>query len=102
MLFVYTTTKDKESAAELVHEVIDKKLAARANSWPVESVYFWEGEKVSANHYMIMFITHNDQIHDLGACIVAKHSTTVPMIARTEVDMVNNAYQLWVNKTMGM
>ena len=86
----------------LANEVIDLKLAARANFWPVESIYYWEGVKETANHFMVMFTTHNDEAHDLESHIIAKHSITVPMIARTQVDMVNEAYQLWVNETLGM
>lgn len=102
MLFVYTTTKNRETAEILVNEAIDSKLAARANFWPISSVYVWEGEKKSVEHYMIMFTTHSAQVHDLESRIVAKHPETVPLIARCNVDLVNNAYQLWVNETLGM
>jgi periplasmic divalent cation tolerance protein len=102
MLFVYTTTQDKEKTQALVDEVIDRKLVARANFWPINSTYFWEGEKRSVERYMVMFTTHSAMAHDLEASIIASHSGTVPLIARTEVDMVNNAYQKWVNETLGM
>lgn len=102
MIFVSTTIKNKDEAEALVDEVINAKLAACADFWPVQSVYNWEGEKQSVAQYLIVFTTHNVQAPELEARIIAKHPYAVPMIARTNVDQVNNAYQLWVNETLGM
>lgn len=102
MIFVYTTIKDREDADALASEVIELKLAACVDMWPIKSVYIWEGKQISLPQYMVMCTTHSVKAADLEAHIVAKHPYTVPLIARTNIDVVNNAYQRWVSDTLDL
>ena len=41
---VYTTTPDEKCAEEIAKQVVEAKLAACCNFWPVRTVYSWKGE----------------------------------------------------------
>lgn len=99
MLFIYTTIKEKTDVQALAEEVINAKLAACADYWPTHSTYLREGKTVSVDQYMVVFTTHSEYASELEAYITAKHPYTVPMVARTQIDVINNAYQQWANET---
>jgi periplasmic divalent cation tolerance protein len=102
MIFLYTTVPTKEVAEKLSDEAIDKNLAACVDMWPIQSKYMWEGKKVSVEQYMVMFTTHSSLATQLETYIVLGHPNNIPLVARTEIDIINNAYQEWVSATLGL
>ena len=46
MAFVYITCKDKKEARKISRFLLEKKLIACANIFPIESMYRWEGKMV--------------------------------------------------------
>ncbi len=99
MIYIHTTIKNIEDAQALATEVISAKLAACVDYFPVKSTYLWEGKVETVEQYLMTFITHSEYAADLEARIEAKHSYAVPLIARTQIDIINNTYQEWANNT---
>ena len=102
MIFLYTTVPTKEAAEKLSDESITQSLTACVDFWPIRSKYMWEGQKVDTEQYMMMFTTHSKLATQLEVYIKENHPHNVPMVARTEIDVMNNAYQEWVNSVLNL
>ncbi|MGY4884894.1 MAG: divalent cation tolerance protein CutA, partial [Nanobdellota archaeon] len=44
MVFIYTTCATQEEAKSLAKLIIDKKLGACVDYWPINSIYNWQGK----------------------------------------------------------
>lgn len=102
MIFIHTTVPTQEGADTLSDAAIDQKLAACVDIYPVRSKYLWEGVKQDVEQYMLVFTTHSELAPELEKYIKANHPHDVPLVARTAIDVVNNAYQEWVNSVLGL
>ena len=52
---VYTTAPDEKTAEALSKAIIEKKLGACCNFWPVRTIYSWEGKmKDDTEHVMLI------------------------------------------------
>jgi periplasmic divalent cation tolerance protein len=101
MIFVYTSVNKQDSAKKLAHDAIDNKLAACVDFWPMHSVYEWKGEKVDVDQYMMMFTTHSHLAPKLEDLMSQEHPYSVPMVARVQLDVVNEVYKHWVGDQIG-
>mgnify|MGYP001618079311 CR=1 FL=1 len=92
---VYFTTKDKKEAEKIGKALIEKKLIACVNIFPITSFYVWKGKLVKDKEYAIIAKT------TVGFKIVEKaikklHSYKIPCICKYDV-VVNKEYEKWVN-----
>src|SRR5205809_7907358 len=53
----YVTAPDRATARDIARAVLDRRLAACANLWPVESVYRWHGRREETNEFVVVFKT---------------------------------------------
>ena len=53
----YVTAPDRETARTIARVVVERRLAACANYWPVESRYWWEGTQEETSEFVIIFKT---------------------------------------------
>ncbi len=98
MVFIYTTCKDMEEAKRLGKLIIDKKMAACVDFWPVESMYMWEGKMTDASQIMMMITTFESKLQDVDDLISQNHSYSVPLIAGVDVRRISRPYKEWMNE----
>ncbi len=97
IIFIYVTCKDGAQAETIAHAVVEKKLAACANIFPVmTSVYTWEGQIRSDNEAVLILKTTNDQFKAVEEAVRTLHSYDTPCIAALNVTDVNDAYRAWL------
>src|SRR5437879_8211245 len=63
----YVTAPDRETARTIARVVIEGRLAACANYWPVESRYWWRGAQEETNEFVIIFTTRRSLVRKLIA-----------------------------------
>ncbi|MGW1073233.1 divalent-cation tolerance protein CutA [Streptomyces sp. NPDC002537] len=94
---VVTTTTDAEEAARtLAAELIDERLAACAQVYPISSVYRWEGKVEQAQEWRVDFKTRGDLVNQLAARIGELHAYETPEIIAVPVVAGSAAYLSWV------
>ncbi|MCX5206575.1 divalent-cation tolerance protein CutA [Streptomyces sp. NBC_00237] len=94
---VLTTTTDSEAKAdELAARVIDERLAACAQVYPVHSVYRWEGKVERAREWRVDFKTRGELVDELAARVGELHDYDVPEIVAVPVLAGSPAYLEWV------
>ncbi|MGW3073069.1 MULTISPECIES: divalent-cation tolerance protein CutA [unclassified Kitasatospora] len=95
---VVTTTHDDETKArELAAAVVRDRLAACAQVYAINSVYWWDGDVQNEGEWRIDFKTRADLADRLAARIGELHSYDTPEIIGVPVVTGSNAYLDWVN-----
>ena len=92
---VYTTFGDEASAAACCEKLLQERLIACANVFPVQSSYWWGGEIAREGEYVAILKTASSCLEALELKILEIHPYQVPCIIRLEVQ-VNQAYEEWV------
>jgi periplasmic divalent cation tolerance protein len=94
---VVTTTHESEAAArELAASVVRARLAACAQVYPIQSIYWWDGAVQDSPEYRVDFKTRADLSPQLTAFISTHHTYDTPEIIATPVATGSPAYLTWL------
>ncbi|MEV6972614.1 divalent-cation tolerance protein CutA [Kitasatospora sp. NPDC093806] len=96
-LVVTTTHDDEAGARELAAAVVRERLAACAQVYPIQSVYWWDGEIQDSAEWRIDFKTRADLGGRLATFITERHSYDTPEVVGVPVVTGSTAYLDWVN-----
>jgi len=92
------TAKDLAEAKKIAGRLLEKKLIACANFFPVESMYSWKGKVVEAKECIILAKTTDSGFERIEKEVKAMHGYDVPAIYSWKADKVSRLYSDWVNK----
>ena len=93
---LYVPCKSKEEASSIATALIEKRLVACANIFPVSSVYRWKGKVESANEHVLLLTTRKSLVGKAREAITKLHSYGVPAILEIPVLSANATYAGWV------
>lgn len=74
---------------------IENKLAACSNTFPIQSMYPWEGQLQVDQEFVLILKTFPELIISLKSLIEKHHSYKVPCIIHWETE-VNDEYGTWM------
>lgn len=97
MVFIYSTCRDVEEARRLSKLIVEKKIAACVNMWPIESCYIWEAAMKCENEYALLIKTNESKVQDIEDIIHQNHSYSTPIVAAIDVKRINRAYREWMS-----
>ena len=95
-ILIYVTHKNLEEAKKIASVLLDKKLIACANFFPIESAYFWKGKIEDAKEYVSLLKTRKENWNKVKLEIKRVHPYETPCILKIEVE-ANEDYEKWVN-----
>ena len=93
---VYITAKNRAEARKLAMLALDMRLAACANLFPIDSIYWWKGKKEHAKEVAILFKTRAALVKRLIAGLRKAHSYDVPCIVAWPILEGNRDYLDWI------
>jgi periplasmic divalent cation tolerance protein len=95
---VITNLPDRDSAAKLAHDLIERRLAACVNILsPCRSVYRWQGKTEDAEEFPLLIKTTRERYAELEAAIRAGHPYELPEIIAISLARGLPAYLEWVD-----
>ena len=97
MILVYTVCSDREEATRIARLLLERRLAACANMFPIESLYWWQGQIVEDNEHVLIAKTRPECYSLLAESIRSVHSYEVPAIIRLPVAEADTQYLAWLN-----
>ena len=97
-IIVQVSAGSVEEARKIAHAVIERKLVACAQFFPIHSVYTWEGNVESDDEQLILMKTRRDVYSELEACIQDVHCYDVPEILAVPVVAGSQAYLSWIDE----
>lgn len=95
MILIYVTHKNKKAAKKVVAHLLEKRLIACANIYPIDSIYRWEGKVVSDSEYVTLLKTQKKNWKKLKAEVKKIHPYDVPCIIKIKAE-ANKAYANWI------
>ena len=78
--------------------ILNKKLGACIDWWPIQTMYHWEGEIKKHEEIMMMITTFEPKIETVSDLIATHHSYSVPLIGTVDVRRINRPYKEWMSK----
>ena len=95
-VMIYITCKDEDEAVEISRALLDKRLVACANMFPVRSLYRWEGKMEDEGEVAVLYKSRAELAGRVTEEIRALHSYDVPCIEVVKVEGGNPDYLKWV------
>ena len=95
MVLIYITCKDKKEAKKISKYLLEKKLIACSNMFPIESMYWWKGKIEEANEVVILAKTLEKNYEKIKEEVKKIHSYEVPAILMIKAE-ADFEYEKWV------
>lgn len=96
LITVHTTVATHDDARRMARAVVERKLAACAQVWEIESFYCWQGETKHAPEWRVALKTTTDRYAALESAIRELHTYELPDIHAVPIEQVSAEYGAWV------
>lgn len=92
---VYITHETKKHACIFGQQIVERKLAACYNVFPIKSMFWWNQALESTDEWVTLLKTSKDSLPLLREAAQQLHPYQVPCIMSWEVE-VNDEYGKWI------
>ena len=99
MTLVYITCKDEKEARKISLHLLEKRLIACANIFPIKSMYWWNNKVVNDKENVVIAKTNNKNFKKVAAEVKKMHSYAIPCILRLNAT-ANKEYEQWAGKEL--
>jgi len=97
---IITTTPNKELAKKIAKMLVEKRLAACGQMFPIESIYHWQG-KINEDNEIMLFIKSKTELLDkIKALIIENHTYEVPEIIQIPITDGLPDYLKWIDESL--
>jgi len=95
---LYATARNEKEAVRIAARLLQKKLVACANIFPVRSLYRWKGRISDENEFVIVMKTRKSLVPKSIEEAARIHSYEVPCLVSYEMDKGLPAYLNWIDE----
>ncbi|MDX1940256.1 MAG: divalent-cation tolerance protein CutA [Saprospiraceae bacterium] len=92
---IYITHNSEAEAKRMSDHLLQQKLVACANIFPISSAYWWEGMIQYEGEWVSIVKTILENWEKVKSAVEKVHSYDVPCIMKIEVE-ANEAYEQWI------
>lgn len=85
-ILVYITNPTKEVSDKIAVYLLEKRLIACANIFPVDSKFLWKSKIQRAREWMLIAKTQNNKFKKLVEEVKRHHPYEVPVIEKIDAD----------------
>jgi periplasmic divalent cation tolerance protein len=96
MISIVTTLHKKEDAVRIGKGLLEKRLIACYNLWPIESAYWWKGKILEEPETMMMLKTQAKHFDEISFYIKEQSGYEIPDIFMLKPDQVFPSFDKWV------
>ncbi|MFM2313458.1 MAG: hypothetical protein RLZZ04_2734 [Cyanobacteriota bacterium] len=97
---VLVTVASLAEGKAIAISLIEAKLAACVNLFPLDSIYLWEGKINQEQEYQLIIKTDLNKFDELGAKIKTLHSYEVPEIIALPIINGSKTYLDWLGSSL--
>lgn len=94
---IISTCPDKGSAQRIAEMLVEAKLAACVQVFPIESMYVWQGKVCNENECMLFIKTEAALFDRISAAVKGAHPYEVPEIIQIPVTDGLPEYLSWIS-----
>ena len=95
---VTTTCANEDETDKIATVLINNKLAACAQMFPVSSRYVWKGELCKDSEILLLIKCRRDKYDEIEKTILENHSYELPEIILTPVEGGYSKYLQWIDE----
>lgn len=99
IILVYITNPTKKEAERIAGRLLDKKLIACANIFPIESFYWWKGRKKKDNEFVLIGKTLENNFKKIEKETEKIHSYETPCVLKIQA-VANGKYYKWLKSVL--
>ncbi len=96
-ILIYVTHENEEQAKKITTHLLQKKLIACANFFPINSVYWWKGKIEHSPEIVTILKTKKENWDKVKSEIEQIHPYETPCIMKITVE-ANKEYEQWISK----
>lgn len=96
MILILVTFPNKAEAVKIGEAILDKKLAACWNLFPVDSNYRWKGKIAKDKELLMIIKTKDANFSKIESFIRKNHSYEIPEIVSINTKDVTKPYLAWL------
>ncbi|MCK4973199.1 MAG: divalent-cation tolerance protein CutA [Candidatus Heimdallarchaeota archaeon] len=93
---IKTSVSSFEEAENLAQKLVENKLAACVQYFPIKSIYRWKGNIEKSEEHVLLIKTSSSRRDLIVKTIQKIHSYELPEIVMLEKDFVTEEYSFWV------
>lgn len=97
---VTSTCADKESAKAIAGLLVERRLAACVQIFPIESLYVWQGGVCDDNEVILLIKSKPELFDEIAAVIKENHSYEVPEVVQLPITGGLPEYLRWIDETV--
>jgi|SRR6185369_10832068 len=94
---IYVTHENEEAAKKIGTHLLEKRLIACANYFPIQSSYWWNEKIQNAEEIVSLFKTRKENWEKVRDEIKSMHPYETPCIIRLDLE-ANTEYETWVQE----
>ncbi len=97
MELTYITCKDIAEAKKISKKLLDEKLIACSNMFPISSMFHWKGKLVEEDEVVLLCKSSRTEFQSLIKVVEGMHSYDIPCIERISSEG-SEKFEQWVRK----
>ncbi len=96
---IYITTGSEDEARRIGRTLVEEKLAACVNIFPIESIYRWQGNIEEEGEVAMFVKTRGELVDQVIDRVKELHSYEVPCIVSLPIAKGNPDYLKWIEES---
>lgn len=96
---IYITNENEVEAQKIADALMEQRLIACANLFPIQSVYWWQGAIQKEGEWVALVKTVGENWQAVQDLVEQLHPYEVPCMMKTEVS-ANAAYEQWIRNSV--
>jgi periplasmic divalent cation tolerance protein len=97
---VYITAGTLEEAKRIGRKLIEERLAACVNIFPITSIFRWKNSIEESGEFGIIVKTTSAKGKDIEKCVKEIHSYEVPCVISFRMDQGSEDYLKWIEESV--
>ena len=97
LFFIYITNPSQEEAKKIARHLLEKRLIACANFFPITSLYWWEGKITDDSECVMIAKTAKEKWDAVKAEVEKMHPYQVPCIVALPAES-NTKFGQWLKE----
>jgi periplasmic divalent cation tolerance protein len=97
MILIYSTFGNKKGTERIGERLVQKKLAACVNIFPISSIYRWQGKIVKDKEFAMIIKTKKTNFRMIERFISENHGYKTPCVIEIPIARAARKYLEWLN-----
>lgn len=99
LIDLFVSCVDEGEASTIRSALLERRLIACGNIWPISSAYRWNDSVEQASEVMLLVKTTEDRRTDVVQVIDELHSYDLPAVSVVQVEAGSPEFERWVEES---